>query len=215
MKAHDYIEEYLAGKLSSDQLAAFENAMAEDAELRSVVNNYKEIKIVSEGILENEILQEVEEVSAKLQDDSSQIESQGQSKKHHLGKWILLGIGLIVLTLVALFSYRALNIKSIDEQKFFATYQKPLFIKNTRSIDVESLNGINKAGYLFATNRYDEAELLLEELLLSANVASQKDSIYLLLGHVNIYQHNWNDAATYLKKSGFEEAIEIAKKIDD
>lgn len=215
MKAHDYIEEYLAGKLTSEQLVAFEQAMADDAELRSVVNNYTGIKIISEGLLENEILQEVREVSAKLEIDNSQIRSKELGEKHDFRKWVLLGIGLLVLALVVLFSYRAITKISIDEQKFFATYQKPLFLKNTRTVDIESLSEIDQAGYLFATNRYDEAELLLDELLASSKVASQKDSIYLLLGHVNIYQHDWNDAASYLKKSGFEEAIDIAKRIKD
>ena len=60
-----HIDEYKEGSLTADQLSLFEQALKEDEQLQIVVNNYAPAKKLSEGLIELETRQILENARKK------------------------------------------------------------------------------------------------------------------------------------------------------
>jgi len=130
MNAYDYIDDYIEGSLDGDLLKEFEGILSEDAELQLVVKNYKGVKQLSSGMLEMELL---EEVNAAGKAYNNVDESSGVSKQ-----WIVL-LCLIATMLVLWFVLRDQFNVPIDNntnQTFASLYKEPIWpIKRTTSED--------------------------------------------------------------------------------
>ena len=199
---YNQIEKFKKGLLTGEQLQAFQRAMKEDEVLQSLVDNYDAIGSVSDMVLEKQLLSEVEAVH----------ENMAKTHKGVNSKWLMWGLAILIFLIVSFISYQSLQKQALEEA-FFATYEKPLFIKNTRTVEVETLASRGKAGYLFATNRYEEAEDVLVSLIDQSTDQVEKDSIYFMLGHVYIQQKKWESAVEAFRESRLQQARSLEERI--
>jgi tetratricopeptide (TPR) repeat protein len=59
---HEHIEDYMNGTLEGDLLIAFEKEMESNATLRAAIENYEDAKLISEGLLEVDMMETLEEL---------------------------------------------------------------------------------------------------------------------------------------------------------
>jgi hypothetical protein len=116
MNMYDYIDDYKAGVLSGEELAAFETALTSDEKLRHLVNHYDHLKSVSEGILEMQLLQEVSAAGVK--------QLKQQNKKNNSHPLFYLAAACIIAAFVLYHWQFGKN----DEPILFAdVYQAPIW----------------------------------------------------------------------------------------
>jgi len=90
---YDNIEDYLEKRLSESEAMAFEATLSHDKELKLIVENFNEVRIVSEGTLELELLNEIENLKA-----TSGLKDKWLPLKIILGAIVLLLLGYWALS---------------------------------------------------------------------------------------------------------------------
>lgn len=129
MDAYDHIEEYLSGNLSGEKLEDFEAAMRNDAEFKSVVENYDQIHTVSDGLLEGELLDEVEGVSRSLdsQEHKGEDAKWNDRSKVSIWRWVLIGIAILTALLFIYNKLDSANEKLSPALYIAESYRPPLW----------------------------------------------------------------------------------------
>lgn len=191
MDPYEHIDDYLKGRLSDTDKLAFESTLSHDKELRSLVDNYKEITNVSEGLLELELLNEVKEVRQTL----------NLGDKWKIWKIILPIILLSVIAYVAFQSGR--SVKKLKKQKiyFAENYVKPENPDNVRSTDVSLLKPIDQAKYYFSLNDFERSEDILRSILDGESDPDIISEANYWMGHVKLNMYEFEEAREYFTSS--------------
>lgn len=124
MSPEDHIEDYIHGRLSASDATSFEQAMQSDDALRELVENYESLQHLSEGMLEVELFQQVQEVARTRKENNPD---------YAAGNHILFYLGAAVV--IALFSWyfyhnpieTTYDDKEPTEQPIAAAYQPPIW----------------------------------------------------------------------------------------
>jgi hypothetical protein len=228
MKMQEYIDEYVAGKLSGDDLIAFERAMSEDMALRSLVDNYHEVRKTSEGILEMELLSEVESFAIKSlnieEKLNEKINKNHRSETKKINKFlkyalIVLGLAVVLYGIYCLTNKTTQKIES-EQIQFADLYESPNWpIKRSQEEDILSI-GVN---FYLTANKIEEAKRILldsiEDKSLAKYWVAELYASDMQWDSVNIYLpetiEGWikNDRILYLQSLSLihEEKFEEAK----
>ena len=108
---HNYINDYVAGKLEGEDLAAFERALEQDAELRALVANYGAAGKIVDGILEHELTEEIESVRQEYAGKpvATGQEASGTVRRLKSRRWWLAAASVAVLVTATWLTMRILN----------------------------------------------------------------------------------------------------------
>jgi len=209
----DHIDAYMKGALKNADLAAFEEALTQDASLQELVDNYENIGALSEGILELELLKEIEKVG----DGDSPSESPASTIKDKPGPlWIYLIIGVVLLTLsYYFFSNKKTIPPPIDEEDvkkeiLYAYYERPEFEGNLRSIgadELEKLDDFEKGKYYFELNEFAKSEEVLKNVIAQTQDVDTLSSVNFWLGNSALLDERYEEAHGYFARSADERAL--------
>ena len=153
MNFYDYIDDYKANKLSDALKADFEHAMGEDANLRQLVDQYDELKSVSEGILEVQLLDELKGIGNDL--------SSTPDDKSNWFRYFMYAMSFIILASIIYLLF--LKEKTETQPVLFAeAYTEPIW-PTTRSTttDKNDMYYKAKAASDFFQKDYASAKLIL------------------------------------------------------
>lgn len=155
MSVYDYIDDYKAGLLTGEKLQAFEQALQTDEKLRHLVDEYDDIKSLSEGLMELQLLNEVEKISGTTNDN--------REKSSAPRSWLWL-IGLVILAgLLWQFLGRTKQIPKEEQQLQFAdVYREPIWpVTKSASQTLDDKYYIEKAASLFLSDDLVSAKKIL------------------------------------------------------
>lgn len=93
MDYYEHIEDYLEDRLSPNVREEFRAAMKKDEDLEKAVKHYYDVKKLSEGLLELDMMETIEKVK------DGGVDGEQSPKKSFGGKWLALA-GLIALLLL-------------------------------------------------------------------------------------------------------------------
>ncbi|MEM9548881.1 MAG: hypothetical protein AAGA77_23045 [Bacteroidota bacterium] len=185
MNYADHIDDYMSGALSGDALKQFENQLKVDPELKRIVDEYSALKNISTGLLEMQLLQEVEEANAPPKTSIPFL-------KASLTRLLLLVIGIALLTFLVYRFMSNVNDKKNDTPYAFA-YTEPIWpvVRDNESSNLSKgvalyLSGDKMNGKALIREASEEDRILanywLAELFLMEN---QLDSVRHYLPNVD------------------------------
>lgn len=202
MNAHDHIDDYMAGLLSGEDLIEFEAAVASDEQLRRLVENYDEIKSVSEGVLELQLLNEV----TAIQPDNKTIKQPRSNNRY-----FLLAAAFLLLAAVAYYFFSEKN-KIQEEPVLFAdVYREPIWpVTKSVAPERDDKHYIAKASATYLAGDLTSAKIILLDSVQDAELghywlaemymAEQAfDSVLVYLPEASVLEHKSNRIKTMNK----------------
>jgi len=196
MKPYDHIEHYVTGKLTGEDLQAFEKAIQEDPELKEMVENYDAIKDLSTGILEMELLQEVKKVT--VSDKTAATEKETPVKKINPWKrYLIIGAAAVFIGLVIAFFSTQNDIDTVQIVQTY--YEEPVFegIKKSVSPEViQQMDELTQAKHYFKLNRYQQSIDILEAHISGLKKGIHLDEVRFWLGHAYFKKKQYKKART-------------------
>lgn len=186
MNAYDYIDDYKAGLLSGNALDEFETAMASDEKLRRLVEQYDEIKSVSEGVLELQLLNEL----TGIQQDFVEPEK----KKKTRTDYMMLATILLCLAAAACYLFFYYSGQKKEEPLLFAdVYHEPIW-PVTKSIAKER----NDKHYIAkASATYLSGDFVVAKTILLDSVQDQAMAHY-WLAEMYMAEQEFDSVLVYL-----------------
>jgi len=202
---YEHIEDYIAGSLSSEQMAAFEQAMEADADLRQAVADWPAAAKLSEGLLELDVLATIEALEAAKGLDEGMPRDHtavvrldpsrdGLPMDHSYDvsrKPLIWAVLLFVIGGLAWWVYTSYAAEQEQQQWYAEVYQRPIDPEATKSIDTVGMDLLQKGKFYFALNRYEDSETMLRELLAETKDADTIKLANYWLGHALVNQGNW------------------------
>jgi len=188
MNAYDYIDDYMEGSLNGDLLRQFESILSEDAELQLVVKNYKGVKQLSSGMLEMDLLDEVNAAGVAYNNVG---ESKGLLKKGII--FLVLSATIVVACIVI--KNRFIDTVDSNSNKTFASlYQEPIWPVKRSSADTI----LQYAMYEFLQkDDIEAAKLLLQTDTLTDNIITNRYWI----SEMYLKKRRLDSTALYLPKA--------------
>jgi len=195
----EHIDDYMEGKLSSDQHALFKKEIVKNSSLKEAVSNYHDAKKLSEGFLEADIMETLSSIEFQEKEPSAKTKTPSQFK------WLkILGM-LLVLFLIGLKIGK--NIKSkTNKEEILASYIKPIDMDATKSIDTVGMNSFEKGKYFFALNKFQESEEWLTLYLSNEKNEKALSRGFYWLGSAHLEQWEVSEAKEAWSKSDEENA---------
>ncbi len=207
MDFYDHIEHYLENSLSETERTAFEEAMANDESLKAAVANFPAAKTLSEGLLELDLLETIENIQQDTSDNSSSVPATKIIPKPSRGltqKWAM-AASFVGLLGVAYLGYRNAQIDTHD-QIWEQQYQRPYDSSTTKSTDLDALDDFAAGKYHFALNDFKNAENFLTKVLSENQNQDTLSKAHYWLGHVYMNRKQWDQAIQSLQQSKEERA---------
>jgi len=227
---HLYIDAYHDGTLTPEEITLFEQAMAQDADLRTAVKNYDAAKKLSKGLIEIETRQILESIST--------IEEPRQESS--IKKYVILGL-VLAAAIAGLIWFMMLKNQPVTGEHLYATYYKPPIMAMTTKGQIqdsllskvqasfnaqayaESIKKFHRMEETSETNFYralayqavDEPD---SSLLLLESIKPQTNDIFWYRAMVNLKQNNLDKAEILLSRITkgsvhFQKSQEILKQI--
>ena len=197
----EHIDDYVEGKLTSEDHKLFEAEMDRNSSLKEGVKNYHDAKKISEGLLELDMMDTLN----KLQQEESVDQKEIKTKSN--GKWIGLAAVLAFLILAGWWFSNNADAE-LDKSKIYANYIKPVNSDATKSIDTLGMNDFEKGKYYFSLNRFEESEQWLK---LYMSIEDDKESLsecYYWLGAAHLEQWEVDEAKKAWEMSDEKQAKE-------
>ena len=230
---HEHIDNYMNGSLDADLKNLFEEELRNNTELQAGIKNYKAAKLVSEGLLELDILntlsnlQQREQNQLKRSEDenhSPDLKRQSSNNTYHPANgavkeqvifWNFRKLLSAAVFFGVLFvaGFYLLSNNQDDQRRAYVLAQiddmKPIDEDATKSIDTMGMTLFEKGKYYYALNRFDESAQWLK--LATTTTKDNKDmetysKIYYWLGHAHIQLWEVEEAKRAWKQSGEVEA---------
>lgn len=196
----EYIDDYIAGSLSPELRAQFEEERKTNTSLSLAVDNYQEAKKLSEGLLEVDMMETLNKLQGEDGEDKS--EKPKSNLKRNL---LVLSAVLAALLLVGWWMKSNSDLES-DKRQILASYIKPIDTDATKSIDTIGMNAFEKGKYFFALNRFSESEEWLKQYISKEKDKNLLSSGYYWLGSAHLEQWEVADAREAWSESREEEA---------
>jgi len=180
------IEDYIDGLLDETEQRAFEIAMSEDKKLAEEVEKYKDAKIISEGLLEIDIMETIEKLSKKGATDNLNVVSINRNKFFSFRKMMMAAsfVGVLIIA-----GWWAIGNTKIDNKKLYQEPIWPIERSGTESI-------LSNASIMYLNGDFESAKALLTDSI------KNKD-----LGKLWI-------AEMYLKNEEFDSAFQYLSSIE-
>jgi len=200
---YEHIDDYIDGRLSSEARQAFEDAMKTDASLKLAVENYMDAAKLSEGLLEMDIMETINNFKNKSQEKIDY--STSKSKK-----WLWF---VLLATVLALSIFWYINDKesTLHQNQILATYIRPNDDDATKSMDTIGMTTFQKGKYFFQLNRFEESEEWLKKFVSTEKDKNLLSEGYYWLGAAQLEQWELDDAEKAWSQSHEAEAVKNVK----
>ena len=175
---YEHIGDYLQGRLSADNKATFENALAENEALRQAVENHELVEDALDLLLEEDILGVMKDID------------RGMDDKSHYGKTDVFPRGLksyliflVLALLTALASYLIKQNLQPKEEILYASYFKPYIESGERGsiVKIDELRDCDKGHYYMTKGEYDLAKSSFNNSIKTKEDCIDKAKWYLAL----------------------------------
>lgn len=233
---YEHIDDYKNGLLTGETLDQFELAMQTDASLRLAVDNYDAAKSISEGLLEIDMLQTLQNIGKPENQTINAQNSNNRTtpKNNHLIQKNDRSVNSSTKPIVSIFNLRNLMAAaSVIGVLFFAGWWmvesntdlerkeyilaqidkiRPVDLDATKSIDTLGMTAFEKGKYYYSLNRYEESIQWLERMTKIENDLELLSEGYYWLGHAYMQEWRVEDAKIAWEKSNkinVKNALEI------
>lgn len=232
---YEHIDDYKNGLLTGEVLAQFEAAVDCDPSLKLAVDNYHAAKRISEGLLEIDMLQTLQDIEkTKNQTLSSQISNnQTTPKTNHLLQNIDRSINSSSKSKVSIFNLRNLVVAAsiigvlfftgwwmmkspyshLDKEQVFASFVDPVNEDATKSVDTIGMTAFEKGMHYYALNRFEESEQWLKLSLKEEMNKNMRSKGYYWLGAAHLRQWELDEAVEAWGKSNEKEALKLIDQL--
>ncbi len=202
---YDHIDDYINGSLTEAERTEFERALSTDPSLQAAVDNYDDATLLSEGLLELDVLETI----GKLEGEGGHREGSAEVKQvQRATKTFTLRRWLMVASMVGVVCLSGWWIVNQNEQsrrdKLWASYERPIDPDATKSIDTSRMDRFQLAKYYFALNEFEKSRNVLNTLLENTNNRDTIGQSHFWLAHVYINLGKWKKAKKKWEKSGLE-----------
>ena len=207
---HEHIDDYINGSLSGDFLEAFEEELKVNDSLKAAVNNYNDARKLSEGMLELDVLETLNNLSKSEGSDANkkkpEVGSSGpKGRVIDLRKWVA-AASVIGILLVGGWWIKGNMDDAQRRDSILAQIERPVDPDARKSDEIADLTSFQKGKYYYWLNDFEESvkwlELALEE---EKDEKTQSEGHY-WLGHAYIQMWKVDEAKEAWGKS--EEEVE-------
>lgn len=193
---YEHIGDYMNGTLGAEQRAAFEAEMERNASLQKAVDNYEAAKALSEGLLEVDMLETLQELKnessahlgeQKKIDRSSSggqvIDMESTTKANRFSRrwWMTAAVFLGVLAVATWWMTKPLS-DGLDQKYVLENYNRPYDEDATKSVDTVGMTPFQKGKYMFGLNEFEESIKWMEQYLSEIEEKKLRSEGYFWLG---------------------------------
>jgi len=226
---HEHIDDFINGTLEGELLIAFQKEMESNASLKAAVDNYNDAKLISEGLLEidmMETLNQLQKSSEEAKNQSPDIDnhSHDSESRSQLGEAKSRSSVFRLRTLVSsaavigviVFAGWWMMTSIADSQRREAVLSQIIRPENedaTKSIDTVGMNPFEKGKHFYSLNKFEESIEWLELVVSEEKDEELLSEGYYWLGHAYIQVWRVDDARESWGESEEEEAKNYLKNI--
>lgn len=195
---HEYIDEYVAGKLNSEDTKAFEEAMKSDEELAKVVENYQAAKDISSSLVEMDVLNKLESWDDNQSEGKTEAEERAIKRNNRIS---LILLSLLAAFIIGYFAYQFITTDNNTTEKtqvnplYALGYEKPYDESTVKSAEAQEIDNLFARGkYYIAINDWENAQLTLEEAISNTDNKDSLSAMHYWLAHVFLNTQSWKKA---------------------
>lgn len=187
----EQIEDYLQDQLSPEERTAFKAAMALDASLRAAVDNYGDATLLSEGLLELDVMETLAGLRGDVAAPAEEEQASAKKPQRKIVPLLLAAAVLIALVFLAQWWYKNDQEQQANEKWFAESYVRPIDPDATKSIDTVGMDPLQLGKYYFALNDFERSEYVLRNLLKQTSDQDTTSKAAFWLGHALVNQGEW------------------------